>query len=222
MPASHCRRPSSPLQRAGAAVCVLRIPACRFVIRSTSLKIFPSLTRYVQGRHLGRHVSRVDAWHVLFVGHEPPAVCGWQWSDAGRAADDPGASSVLARAELYVTSGTREQSWPFLDRCHPAAGEAAGPGGAPAAQRGRTTWGRGETTATIGHEEGPRPRSTGQDTAPEGHLTPGEEGQRKPLTQRGIRYGVVTCQPAGVGSAPQIGFLRAGVACAAPHVRRET
>src|ERR1700722_13776973 len=82
---------------------------------------------------------------------------------------------------------TREQSWPFLDRCYPAAGEAAGPGGAPAAKRGRTTWRRAKTTATIGHEEGPRPRFPGQDTAPEGHLTSAEEGRRKPLTQRGIR-----------------------------------
>ena len=50
------------------------------------------------------------------------------------------------------------QSWPFLDRCHPAAGDAAGPGGAPAAKRGRTTWRRGETTATLGREEGHGPR----------------------------------------------------------------
>jgi hypothetical protein len=43
---------------------------------------------------------------------------------------------------------------PFLDSCrNPAAGEAAGPGGAPAAQRGRTTWRRGEMAAILGHEE---------------------------------------------------------------------
>ena len=44
-------------------------------------------------------------------------------------------------------------SRPFLDRCHLAAGEAAGPGGAPAAKRGRTTWRYGKTTATLGREE---------------------------------------------------------------------
>jgi hypothetical protein len=42
------------------------------------------------------------------------------------------------------------QRWPFLDRRYPAVGE---------------------TTATLGHEEGPGRRSPGQDTAPEGHLT---------------------------------------------------
>ncbi len=35
----------------------------------------------------------------------------------------------------------------------PSAGAAAGPGGAPAAKRGRTTWRCGKTTATLGHGE---------------------------------------------------------------------
>jgi transposase len=47
-------------------------------------------------------------------------------------------------------------SRPFLDRCHPAVADAEGPGGAPAAKRGRTTWRCGETTATLGREEGHR------------------------------------------------------------------
>jgi transposase len=80
------------------------------------------------------------------------------------------------------------QSWPFLDRCHPAAGAAPGPGGAPAAKRGRTTWRRGKTTATLGREEGQRSRTTTKTTAPEEHLTGREDHRRSPLTQRGFRY----------------------------------
>jgi hypothetical protein len=49
------------------------------------------------------------------------------------------------------------RSWPFLDSCQPAVGDAAGPGGAPAAKRGRTTWRCGETTATLSREEGQEP-----------------------------------------------------------------
>ncbi|HEX8007657.1 MAG TPA: transposase [Trebonia sp.] len=77
---------------------------------------------------------------------------------------------------------------PFLDSCrNPAAGEAAVPGGAPAAQRGRTTWTRGETTATLGHEESP------------------EEGRPRPLTQRGFRSArVLVCGVAGVRRARTI------------------
>ena len=81
------------------------------------------------------------------------------------------------------------QGWPFPDRCHPAAGDAAGPGGAPAAKRGRTTWRCGKTTAILGREEGQGPRIAGQATAPEGHLTRREKDRRNPLTQRGFRYG---------------------------------
>jgi len=62
------------------------------------------------------------------------------------------------------------QGWPFLDRCQSAAGAAAGPGGAPAAKRGRTTWTGGKTTATLGREEGRGSRIAGKTTAPEGHL----------------------------------------------------
>ena len=50
------------------------------------------------------------------------------------------------------------QSWPFPGSCHPAAGAAADPGGAPAAQRGRTTWRRGKTTAAPDREDGQGPR----------------------------------------------------------------
>jgi Calcineurin-like phosphoesterase len=79
------------------------------------------------------------------------------------------------------------QGWPFPDRCNPAAGAAAGPGGAPAAQRGRTTWRRGKTAATLAREEGHGPTIASKATAPEGHLTSRERDQRNPLTQRGFR-----------------------------------
>jgi hypothetical protein len=59
---------------------------------------------------------------------------------------------------------------------------------APAAKRGRRTWRRGETTATLGHEEGQGPRFAGEPTAPEGRHTPAKD-RRNPLTQRGFRYG---------------------------------
>ena len=76
------------------------------------------------------------------------------------------------------------QSWPFLDRCHPAVGDAEGPGGAPAAKRGRTTWRCGETTATLGCEEGHGSNSAGKAPAPEGHLTSRGKDRRNFLTQR--------------------------------------
>ena len=81
-------------------------------------------------------------------------------------------------------------SWPFLDRCQSAVGAAAGPGGAPAAKRGRTTWRRRKTTATLGREEGHRSRIAGKTTAPEGHLIGPRARPTEPLdTQRGIRSG---------------------------------
>ena len=62
------------------------------------------------------------------------------------------------------------QSWPFPGRCHYAAGEAAGPGGAPAAKRGRTTWrwrqddghtrSRGRPPAKIRRSKQQRPKGT--------------------------------------------------------------
>ena len=57
-------------------------------------------------------------------------------------------------------------SWPFLDRCHTAAGDAAGPGGEPAAQRGRTTWRYGKTTAALGREEGQAKNRPSSHSAP--------------------------------------------------------
>jgi transposase len=81
------------------------------------------------------------------------------------------------------------QGWPFPDRCHPAAGDAAGPGAAPAAKRGRTTWRCGKTTAALGREEGPGSKIAGETTAPEGHLSSLQQDRRNPLTQRGVRYG---------------------------------
>ena len=73
-------------------------------------------------------------------------------------------------------------SWPFPDRCQTAAGDAAGPGGAPAAKRGRTTWRCGETTATLGREEGQGPLIKPQ--RPKGNVTPRRKGRRSSLTQR--------------------------------------
>jgi len=81
------------------------------------------------------------------------------------------------------------QSWPFLDRCQHAAGDAAGPGRAPAAKRGRTTWRRGKTTAILGHEEGQRPAIAADATAPEAHLTRLEKDRPNSLTQRGFVLG---------------------------------
>ena len=83
------------------------------------------------------------------------------------------------------------QGWPFPDRCHSAAGDAEGPGGAPAAQRGRTTWRCGKTTATLGREESQGPRIASEATAPEGHLTRREKGRRNTLTQRGFRSALI-------------------------------
>ena len=100
------------------------------------------------------------------------------------------------------------QSWPFLDRCHPAVGDAAGPGGAPAAKRGRTTWRCGETTAILGREEGPGPRFPTKGTAPEGHLTRREKDRRNTLTQRGFLI-ARWCRSAGWPSkARRAGGLR--------------
>jgi hypothetical protein len=55
----------------------------------------------------------------------------------------------------YGCSQHSGEDWAFPGRCHPAAGEAADPGGAPAAKRGRTTWRYGEATAILRREEGP-------------------------------------------------------------------
>jgi hypothetical protein len=70
----------------------------------------------------------------------------------------------------------------FPGRCHSAAGEAAGPGGTPAAKRGRTTWRCGEATAIPGHKEGHQPPMT---PPPLPH-TPRKD-RLSLLTQRGIR-----------------------------------
>src|SRR6266571_9339516 len=97
------------------------------------------------------------------------------------------------------------QAQAFLDRCHPAAGEAAGPGGAPAAKRGRTTWRRGEATATLGREEGP----TGSRTRPRSHDCKENPGNRLTPTAKRTRYGARPCGVAWL-AAPH----RSGVICA--------
>jgi transposase len=67
----------------------------------------------------------------------------------------PGHLSPAYGPDRRSGTGSLGHSRPFLDSCPiPAVREAAGPGGAPAAKRGRTTWRRGETTAILGHEEG--------------------------------------------------------------------
>lgn len=55
-----------------------------------------------------------------------------------------------------VTADPEPAGTPVLSSiaAKPAGGEAAGPGGAPAAKQGRTTWTGGATTATLGREEG--------------------------------------------------------------------
>src|SRR5439155_13742275 len=78
-------------------------------------------------------------------------------------------------------------SWPFLDRCHTAAGDAEGPGGAPAAKRGRTTRRYGKTTATPGREEGQGQESPIKPQRPEGRLTRRRNNRWNSLTQRGFR-----------------------------------
>ena len=55
-----------------------------------------------------------------------------------------------------------------IPRAHLAAGDAAGPAGAPAAKRGRTTWRCGKATAKLGPGEGQRPPALGAITP---HLT---------------------------------------------------
>ena len=77
----------------------------------------------------------------------------------------------------------------FPGRCHTAAGEAAGPGGAPAAKRGRTTWRCGEATATLGHEEGHRPRTIGE-AIPPPHAPRKRPAQ--PLDTKRHSFGAVT------------------------------
>ena len=90
------------------------------------------------------------------------------------------------------------QRRPFPGRCHPATGDAAGPGGAPAAKRGRTTWRCGNTTATLGREDGPGSKITAKATAPEGHFAGREEHRRSHLTQRGFDL---------VGSGSRLGHM---------------
>src|SRR6266536_1573621 len=59
----------------------------------------------------------------------------------------------------------------------------------PAAKRGRTTWRRGETAATLGHGEGLGAKLRGEGTAPEGNPTRRQKDRRNLLTriQRGFR-----------------------------------
>jgi len=77
-------------------------------------------------------------------------------------------------------------SWPFPGRSQTAVGGAEGPGGAPAAKRGRTTWRCGKTAATLGRGEGQRSRIAGKATAPEGHLTRRQKDRWNFLTQGGF------------------------------------
>jgi hypothetical protein len=105
------------------------------------------------------------------------------------------------------------QGWAFLDRCHPAVGETAGPGGAPAAKRGRTTWRRGEPTAILGREEGQGSRSAGEAPAPEGHLTGREEDRRTLLTQRGFVLDGRRSMSLGTRRRPDQGVLGRRLRC---------
>jgi len=81
---------------------------------------------------------------------------------------------LAPQAPALRTSHSRARS-PRYDRSRQ-------PGARP--QRGRTTCKRGETAATLSHEEGQGPAIAYKSTAPEGRLTRCEKGQRNHLTQR--------------------------------------
>ena len=83
------------------------------------------------------------------------------------------------------------QSWPFPRRCHPAAGDDAGPGGTPAAKRGPTTWRCDKTTATPGREEGQGPLIKPQ--RPKASHT----AQKRPtelLDTKRLSFGAILCE----------------------------
>jgi hypothetical protein len=135
-----------------------------------------------QGNHSAASAAGSHPRHRLFG----PATPGPRHHPA-TTASKPAARACQEGETLPAPRPARQypgQGRAFPDRCHPAAGEAAGPGGTPAAKPGRTTWRCSETTAILGREEGHGPRFARKNTAPEGHLTYRESDRRNTLTQR--------------------------------------
>ena len=73
---------------------------------------------------------------------------------------------------------------------------------APATKRGRRTWRRGETTATLGHEEGQGPRFAGEPTAPEGRHTPAKRPTEPLDTRRLSLWAALGCGLQTPGERP--------------------
>ena len=170
----------------------------------------PSLTRSSQpgGRTRVRPAHRISRPHRSsnLAIHHP-----------GAAAPDPAAYGLLSppRFQPCPPLPVHGQGRPFLDRCQSAVGDAAGPGGAPAAKRGRTTWRSGETTAILGHEEGHRPKITDKQPAPEAH--PHKPPARPtPLDTKRRRYAPCPCLCLFPAAAPISGH-QAAVPVALAH-----
>ena len=96
------------------------------------------------------------------------AACTPQTGSSGKPLPDLATTLRPQPAAQHPARQRPGQSWPFPDRCHPADGEAAGPGGAPAAKRGRTTWTRRETTAILGCGKAPGHDPQARTPRPEG------------------------------------------------------
>ena len=103
----------------------------------------------------------------------------------GQATPGPGHHTTTAAGNLAPEPAPAQgRGWPFPGRCQPAAGDAAGTGGAPAAKRGQTTWKCGKTTATPGREEGRGQGSLVKPQRPKGTLHAVKKTGEALLTQR--------------------------------------
>lgn len=148
----------------------------------------PSLTRSSQpgGRTRVRPAHRISRPHRSsnLAIHHPEA-----------AAPDPAAYGLPSppRFQPWPPCQCTGQGRPFLDRCQSAVGDAAGPGGAPAAKRGRTTWRSGETTAILGHEEGHGPKIADKQPASEAHPRKPRARPTAPLDTKRRRYASCPC-----------------------------
>jgi hypothetical protein len=174
------------------------------------LRARPAGSIMVSGRLAVTPAARAGSPLITPQGHHdnraaPVAFPPWGGrSDLGiRRAPEPGASRSAATVgaghapvDLQHLAG---KIGPGVGLCGAPRGRrqppAAGPGGAPAAQRGRATRRCGKTTATLGRGEGQGSRIAGKAAAPEGHLTSREKGRRNPLTQRGFRSARVFLGP---------------------------
>ena len=130
-------------------------------------KLAEGKTRKEALRSLKRRVSDAIYARLLATPGEPDS---GQRERPGRAT---GERLCIQRGRIPPTTGSSDKPLPdlgttirpraatrrlplpgrsqaFLDSRHPAVSEAAGPGGAPAAKRGRTTWRRASLTAILG------------------------------------------------------------------------